>query len=104
MILARFIPVVRTLMNPLVGVADMDGRVFTMANLVGGFVWVVGVTLAGFFVGKSVPSVDRYILPIIAAIVVLSLIPVALEIRRSRRRSREKATAAAGEREVERQA
>ncbi|HEX9548557.1 MAG TPA: DedA family protein, partial [Acidimicrobiales bacterium] len=83
-ILARFVPVVRTLMNPLVGVAEVDASVFTPANLIGGVAWGIGVTLAGYILGKSVHNVDRYLLPIIAVIVVVSLIPVVLEVRRSR--------------------
>jgi membrane-associated protein len=87
-ILARFVPVVRTLMNPLVGVAEVEASVFTPANLIGGVAWGVGVTVAGYILGKSVHNVDRYLLPIIAVIVVVSLIPVALEVRRSRQSKR----------------
>ncbi|HSS09877.1 MAG TPA: DedA family protein [Acidimicrobiales bacterium] len=84
-ILARFVPVVRTLMNPLAGVAELDAKVFTTANVIGGVVWTIGITLAGYALGKSVHNVDHYILPIVAVIVVVSLIPVALEIRKARR-------------------
>ena len=83
--LARFVPVVRTLMNPLAGAVDMDSGVFTAANFVGGVLWAIGVTLAGYLLGKSIHNVDHYILPIVAVIVVASLIPVALEVRKSRR-------------------
>jgi membrane-associated protein len=83
-LLARFVPVVRTLMNPLAGVAEIDGGVFLASNLVGAVVWGAGVTVAGYFLGKSIPNVDHYLLPIIAVIVLLSLIPVALEIRKHR--------------------
>lgn len=83
-ILARFVPVVRTLMNPLAGVAELDGRVFLLSNIVGGVTWGAGVTIAGYFLGKSIPNVDRYLLPIIALVVAVSLIPVALEIRKAR--------------------
>ncbi|HEX3538942.1 MAG TPA: VTT domain-containing protein [Acidimicrobiales bacterium] len=83
-ILARFVPVVRTLMNPLAGVAEIDGRAFAVSNIVGGVIWAAGVTIAGFFLGKSIPNVDHYLLPIIAVVVLLSLIPVALEIRKAR--------------------
>jgi membrane-associated protein len=102
-ILARFVPVIRTLMNPLVGVTDMDVRVFTLANVVGALAWTVGITVAGFFLGKSVPNIDHYVLPIIAAIVALSLVPVGIEVRRSRRDRREKGTASDVEPAVERQ-
>jgi membrane-associated protein len=83
-VLARFVPIVRTLMNPLAGVAELDARVFTVANLIGGLLWGVGVTLAGYALGKSIHNVDRYLLPIIAVVVLLSLIPIVLEVRRSR--------------------
>lgn len=82
-LLARFIPVVRTLMNPLAGVTEMDSREFALYNVVGGVVWAAGVTVAGFFLGKSIPNVDHYLLPIIALIVIVSLIPIALEIRKA---------------------
>jgi len=86
--LARFVPVVRTLMNPLVGVTEMDAGVFTLANVAGGVVWGAGVTIAGYFLGKSIPNVDHYLLPVIAVVVVLSLIPVGLEIQKVRREKR----------------
>lgn len=82
--LARFVPVVRTLMNPLVGVAEMDAKVFALSNLVGGVVWGAGVTIAGYYLGKTIPNVDHYLLPIIALVILLSLIPVFLEIRKAR--------------------
>ena len=84
-VLARFIPVVRTFSNVMAGVARMDPRTFTTFNLAGGFVWSIGVTLAGYFLGRAVPNIDRYLLPIVAVIVVLSVVPVALEARRRTR-------------------
>jgi membrane-associated protein len=87
---ARFVPIVRTLMNPLVGVVRMDLGAFTVANVVGGTVWTVGVTLAGYVLGRSVHNIDHYILPIIALIIAVSLIPVGVEVRRSRAERREK--------------
>jgi membrane-associated protein len=92
-ILARFVPVVRTLMNPLAGVAEMDAKSFVVANLIGGTVWSIGVTLAGFYLGKTVHNVDHYLLPIIALVIVVSLIPGALEVRKARREKRERAVA-----------
>lgn len=88
-VLARFIPLVRTVMNPLVGVLGVPARTFTLWQVVGGLVWSVGVTLAGYILGSRIPNVDRYLLPIVAVIVVISLIPVALELRRSRARRAE---------------
>ena len=84
--LARFIPVVRTVLNPLAGVLDVPARTFVIWQTLGGVVWSVGVTLAGYALGSSVPNVDKYLLPVIAVIVVVSLIPLALEFARARRR------------------
>lgn len=85
-VLARFIPVVRTVLNPLAGTLDVPARTFTLWQVVGGLAWSLGVTLAGYGLGSKIPSVDRYLLPIVAVIVVLSLVPVGLELLRSRRR------------------
>jgi membrane-associated protein len=86
-VLARFIPLVRTVLNPMAGTIGVEHRVFTLWQVVGGVVWAVGVTVAGYVLGKQIPSVDKYLLPIIALIVIVSLIPVALELRRSRGRN-----------------
>ena len=67
------------------GVSHMPYRTFVAFNMVGGVGWAAGVTTLGYFLGRTVPSIDRYLLPAVAVIVLLSLIPVALEIRRSRR-------------------
>jgi membrane-associated protein len=87
-VLARFIPGVRTIVNPLAGVVRMPVRTFTIAQCAGGLVWALGVTLAGYWLGKHVPSIDNYLLPIVAVVVILSLIPVLLEARRARSGSR----------------
>lgn len=84
-VLARFLPVVRTMLNPLAGVLAVPARTFALWQVVGGLVWTVGLVLAGYALGASVPNVDRYLLPIIAVIVIVSLIPVGLELLRSRR-------------------
>jgi membrane-associated protein len=85
-VLARFIPLVRTVLNPMAGTIGVSHRVFTLWQVIGGLVWSVGVTVAGYVLGKQIPNVDKYLLPIIALIVIVSLIPVALELRRSRGR------------------
>lgn len=84
-VLARFLPIVRTVLNPLAGILAVPSRTFTLWQVLGGLLWTVGLVLAGYALGASVPNVDRYLLPIIAVIVVVSLIPVGLEIIRSRR-------------------
>src|SRR3954454_10353979 len=87
-VLARFIPVVRTVLNPLAGTVGVPVRAFTTWQVVGGLLWSLGLTLAGYALGSRIPNVDRYLLPIVAVIVVVSLIPVALELLRGRARSR----------------
>ncbi|MEV0786508.1 DedA family protein [Streptomyces sp. NPDC050423] len=85
-VLARFVPVVRTVLNPLAGALDVPARLFALWQVVGGVVWTAGLVLAGYALGSSVPNVDRYLLPIVAVVVVVSLIPLAVELLRSRSR------------------
>jgi membrane-associated protein len=87
-VLARFIPVVRTVLNPVAGALHTSARTFTVWQVVGGLVWTVGLVLAGYALGASIPGVDAYLLPVIALIVIVSLIPLGLEILRERRRTR----------------
>ena len=86
-VLARFVPVVRTVLNPLAGIVDVPVRVFTFWQVVGGVVWTFGVVLAGDLLGSHITNIDHYLLPIIAVVVVVSLIPLALEIASSRKRT-----------------
>jgi membrane-associated protein len=83
-VLARFIPLVRTVLNPMAGTVGVPLRVFTLWQVVGGLIWSIGLTLAGYALGSRIPNVDKYLLPIVAVIILVSLIPVALEVRRSR--------------------
>ena len=100
-LLARFVPVVRTFAPVLAGVGEMDRRTFTTYNVVGGFVWAVGVTMAGYILGSAIGSdIDKYLLPIIAVIVVLSILPPLIEMRRERRRTRAAAAAPAADAEA----
>lgn len=84
-VLARFVPIVRTFAPILAGVGQMPYGRFVRYNLIGGLIWAVGVTTAGYLLGASIPDIDRYLLPIIAVIVGLSLLPPALEVLRARR-------------------
>ncbi|MFF3412676.1 DedA family protein [Streptomyces sp. NPDC002742] len=84
-VLARFVPVVRTVLNPMAGALRVPVRTFTLWQVVGGLVWSIGLTLGGYALGSSIPNVDRYLLPIIAVIVLVSLAPLAAELYRSRR-------------------
>ncbi|MFI9201249.1 DedA family protein [Streptomyces sp. NPDC053048] len=86
-VLARFVPVVRTVLNPLAGALGVPARTFAVWQVAGGLLWTVGLVLAGYGLGSVVPDVDRYLLPLVAVVVVLSLVPVGLELLRGRRRA-----------------
>jgi membrane-associated protein len=87
-VLARFIPVGRTVLNPVAGALNTPSRLFTVWQVAGGLLWTVGLVLAGYGLGAFVPGIDTYLLPVIALIVVASLVPLALELLRERRRGR----------------
>ncbi len=74
-IMARFIPAVRTFAPIVAGAAEMTYKHFLMYNVVGGLLWVCGLGFGGYFLGRSIPNVDRYLLPIIALIVFVSVLP-----------------------------
>ncbi|WP_377268880.1 DedA family protein [Peterkaempfera sp. SMS 1(5)a] len=84
-VLARFVPVVRTVLNPLAGALDVPTRTFTLWQVLGGVVWTVALVVAGYGLGSSVPNIDHYLLPLVALVVVVSLLPLAVELLRSRR-------------------
>ncbi len=75
-ILARFIPVIRAFAPVVAGAGKMDYKKFALFNLIGGVLWAIGVTLAGFYLGSIIPNVDKYLLPIVALIIIASILPV----------------------------
>ncbi|MCE3549862.1 DedA family protein [Pseudonocardia sp. RS11V-5] len=87
-VLARFIPVVRTVLNPVAGALNTPAATFTLWQTVGGLVWTVGLVCAGYGLGRFVPGIDTYLLPVIAVIVVISLLPLVRELLKERRRRR----------------
>lgn len=74
-ILARFIPIVRTFAPIVAGVAHMPPAKFLAYNMVGGVIWAGGLTLLGYWLGDLIPNIDRYLLPVIAIIIFLSILP-----------------------------
>lgn len=86
LILARFMPVVRTFVPIVAGVGTMRYKTFLAYNIIGGVLWTLVVTLLGYFLGKVIPNVDHYLLPIIASIVILSILPSVVHILRNRNR------------------
>ncbi len=88
-VLARFIPVIRTFTPVIAGVGQMDYRKFVTFNVIGGFLWAVGVTTLGYLIGESVPDIDRWLLPIVLVIGAVSFVPVFLELMKMRKASQE---------------
>lgn len=74
-ILARFVPVVRTFAPIVAGVGNMEYKTFLTFNIIGGVLWAIGITFLGFALGNSIPDIDRYLLPIVALIIILSVLP-----------------------------
>lgn len=74
-ILARFIPVVRTFAPIVAGVGKMRYPKFLSYNVIGGALWAIGLPLLGFWIGEVVPNIDKYLIPVIAVIIVLSILP-----------------------------
>jgi membrane-associated protein len=86
-VLARFVPIVRTFAPVTAGVARMSYRTFLTYNIVGGVLWGVGVTTLGYFLGQ-VEAIEANIEFVLIAIVGISFVPIAIEVLRNRRRER----------------
>ena len=81
LVLARFVPFVRTLINPMCGIIGVPKKTFLMWNAVGAIIWTQGVIGLGFILGDVLKgSVDKYLLPVIAIIIFVSLVPVLIEL------------------------
>jgi membrane-associated protein len=88
-VLARFIPFVRTLINPMCGIVGVPAKKFFFYNVIGAFIWTQSVIGLGYFLGERIEgSVDKFLLPIIGVIIAISVLPVALEILREWRTKR----------------
>jgi membrane-associated protein len=83
-VIARFVPIVRTLAPVMAGVSRMNYRTFVFFNVIGGIAWGVSVTTLGYFLGQ-VEFVHDNLEPIILGIVALSVLPIAVELLRARR-------------------
>ncbi len=83
-ILARFVPFVRTFVPFVAGVGSMTYSRFIAYNIIGGFVWIYGFTYAGYFFGTR-PFVQKNFKLVIVAIIILSLVPIVVEFIRARR-------------------
>lgn len=87
-VLARFMPFIRTFAPIVAGIGKMDYQKFLMFNVVGGLLWAVGMTVAGYYLGTIIPDIDKYLLPIIGGIVLVSVLPTGVHILREYRKSK----------------
>lgn len=83
-ILARFMPAIRTFAPIVAGIGSMDYKTFLTYNVIGGILWAICLPLAGFYLGKAISDVDKYLLPIIGFIVVVSILPQAITILKNK--------------------
>ncbi len=88
LVIGRFIPMLRTVLHPAAGALGVPTRPFTLWQTVGGLLWSQTLVLAGYLLGSSVAHVDDYLLPLVAVIVALSVLPLLAEFRRTRRARR----------------
>jgi membrane-associated protein len=93
-VLARFIPIIRTFAPVVAGVAQMEYRRFLFYNVFGGIGWVTGLTGAGYLLGQTIPNIDRHIHVVVGVVIVLSVLPIGIEWWKARARARREAAPA----------
>ena len=86
-VIARFVPIIRTFAPVLAGVGAMRYRRFLTYNVVGGIGWVASMTGAGYVLGQTVPNISKHMHVLVIVIIVLSCVPIAVEIYRERRKT-----------------
>ena len=84
-VLARFMPFIRTFAPIVAGAVQMPYRRFFFFNILGGLLWAVGVTAAGYFLGETIPGIDRYFLLIIVVVIFISALPSLIHVWREYR-------------------
>ena len=87
-VIARFVPLVRTFVPVVAGVAGMSYRQFAVFNIAGGIGWVVSMTVGGYFLGSWFPDLGRHIEKVIIVIVALSVLPMVIEYVKAKRRGK----------------
>ena len=84
-VLARFVPIVRTFAPTVAGVGRMSYRKFLVFNVIGGILWVFGMTFIGYFLGRVIPGIEKKIHWVIFGVIFLSFLPILLELYKSRK-------------------
>lgn len=87
-VLARFIPIIRTFAPVVAGVGQMTYRRFLFYNVFGGIGWVIGLSWAGYLLGQTIPNIHQHVHLVVATVIVLSCVPLVTEIIRARRKKR----------------
>ncbi len=87
-VLARFVPIIRTFVPAVAGAARMHYGTFVTYNVLGGLFWVLSTTLLGYTLGRVIPSIDRYLHLVIGVVIFISLLPIAFEWWKHRRSTR----------------
>ena len=82
---ARFIPIIRTFVPIVAGIANMEYKTFMKYNLIGGFAWTWGMLGAGYILGNLIPNAEKYLTPIILTIIAVSFLPAIIEFFRQRK-------------------
>ena len=86
LVLSHFIPIVRTLINPLCGIIGISAKRFFIWNVIGSYIWTIGLISGGYLLGERLKgSVDKYLLPIVGLIIFLSFLPILIELVRARK-------------------
>jgi membrane-associated protein len=83
-VIARFVPIIRTFAPVVAGAAEMTYRQFALYNIVGGIGWVASMTLTGYFLGRAIPDIDKHIHIVVAVVIFLSLLPGIISIVREK--------------------
>ena len=86
-VIARFVPIIRTFAPVVAGVGRMEYRRFLAFNVAGGVGWVISMTWAGYLLGSLIPNVGQYVHVIVVVVIVLSCLPILYELQRARGRS-----------------
>jgi len=90
-IIARFIPIVRTFAPVVAGAADMTYRQFATYNIIGALLWVPSMTLTGYFLGLAFPDIDKQLHKLVALIIAVSLLPAGIAWLRAKMQDRKRA-------------
>jgi membrane-associated protein len=85
-VIARFVPIIRTFAPVVAGIGQMEYRRFIFYNVAGGLGWVIFTTSAGYLLGRAIPNVGSYVHLVAGAVIVLSIVPIVTEVVRERRR------------------